>query len=103
EPYFQELQDYYKTLHRDLWVVDITSDFNIPTFAAISRRNDKEVEDILLGFGTHFEPYIALLRALTHVNQLLPAVSSCSPAQDGQYMSDDPEAISWWKTATREN
>ncbi len=103
EPYFQELQDYYKILHRDLWVLDITSDFNIPAFAAISRRNDKEVEDILLGFGTHFDPYIALLRALTEVNQLLPAVSPCSPAQDGQYLSADPEAISWWKTATREN
>jgi ribosomal protein S12 methylthiotransferase accessory factor len=83
-----------------LWVLDITSDFNIPTFAAISRRNDKEAEDILLGFGTHFDPYIALLRALTEVNQLLPAVSSCLPAQDGRYMSADPEAISWWKTAT---
>jgi oxazoline/thiazoline synthase len=103
EPYFQELQVFYQALHRDLWVLDITNDFNIPTFAAISCRNDKEVEDILLGFGTHFDPYIALLRALTEVNQLLPAVPSCSPVQDGQYLVPDPEAISWWKTATRGN
>jgi bacteriocin biosynthesis cyclodehydratase domain-containing protein len=42
EPYFQQLQDYYKTLHRDLWVLDITSDLAVPAFAAISRRNDKD-------------------------------------------------------------
>jgi ribosomal protein S12 methylthiotransferase accessory factor len=103
EPYFRELQDYYKTLHRDLWVLDITSDLNIPTFAAISCRNDKEVEDIIFGFGTHFDPQLAILRALTEVNQSLPAVFSVTPDKDDAYLDHDPHALSWWKTATLDN
>lgn len=103
EPYFQELQDYYKTLHRDLWVFDITSDMLIPTFAAISRRNDKGTEDIIWGFGAHFDPRLAILRALTEVNQWLPVVCSGSPEKGDTYLSQDAKAIQWWKTATLEN
>lgn len=103
EPYFQELQAYYKTLHRDLWALDITSDYNIPTFAAISRRNDKKTEDIIFGFGSHFEPRVALLRALTEVNQSLPAVFSITPNEETPYFDHDPHALFWWKTATLGN
>jgi ribosomal protein S12 methylthiotransferase accessory factor len=103
EPYFQELQAYYQTLHRDLWVLDITSDLNIPTFAAISRRNDKEVEDVIFGFGTHFDPHLAILRALTEANQSLPAVFSVTPDKNEAYLDHDSQALSWWKTATLEN
>jgi bacteriocin biosynthesis cyclodehydratase domain-containing protein len=103
EPYFEELLQYYKTLRRDLWVLDITSDLNIPSFAAISRRNDKESEDIILGFGAHFDPRIAVLRALTEVNQSLPAVFSGTVDREQEYSDNTPAAVSWWKTATVEN
>lgn len=103
EPYFQELQNYYKTLHRDLWVLDITSDMPIPTFAAISRRNDREVEDIAFGFGAHFDPRLAILRALTEMNQWVPVVCTGSPEKSGPYRSQNPEALWWWKTATLKN
>ncbi|HEY9727723.1 MAG TPA: TOMM precursor leader peptide-binding protein [Chroococcales cyanobacterium] len=103
EPYFQALNDYYQTLHRELWVLDITSDLNIPTFAAITRRTDREVEDIVLGYGTHFDPKLAILRALTEVNQILPAVLSANADGSTQYLSYEPLAINWWKTATLEN
>lgn len=105
ESYFQELLAYYKKLDRDLWVLDITSDLNIPTFAAISRRNDQGVENIILGFGTHFDPQIAILRALTELNQSLPAVLSGMPDSGDEYLyrDRDREEIKWWKTATIEN
>jgi ribosomal protein S12 methylthiotransferase accessory factor len=103
EPYFQALKDCYKTLQRDLWVIDITSDLNIPTFAAISRRTDTEIEDILLGYGTHFDPVIAIGRALTEVNQILPAVLSSKADGTTQYLSYESLAIEWWKTATGKN
>jgi oxazoline/thiazoline synthase len=103
EPYFQSLKDYYRTLQRDLWVIDITSDLNIPTFAAISRRTDCEAEDIVLGFGTHFDPVIAIGRALTEVNQILPAVLSSNADGTTRYLSYEPLAIEWWKTATVKN
>lgn len=71
EPYFQTLKDYYQTRHRELWVLDITNDLNIPVFAAISRRIDQEREDIFYAFGAHFDPKIGILRALTELNQIL--------------------------------
>ena len=71
----QNLKQYYQSLNRDLWVLDITSDLNIPCFAAISSKKDREVEDIVLGYGAHFDPKIAIGRALTEVNQILPNIS----------------------------
>lgn len=104
EPYFQTLEDYYQTLHRELWVLDITSDLNIPTFAAITRRIDQEVEDIILGYGAHFDPKLAVSRALTEVNQILPNVLSAHANGSTQYPpSSDSLVIQWWKTATVEN
>lgn len=103
EPYFQSLKDYYQIRQRQFWVLNITSDMNIPTFVAISRRTDKATEDIILGFGTHFDAKIAILRALTEMNQMFSNV--CYQSTDGstQYGSDDPSAIHWWQTATCAN
>jgi oxazoline/thiazoline synthase len=104
EPYFQALKDYYQSLNRELWVLDITSDLNIPAFAAITRRTDREVEDIVLGYGAHFDPTIAIQRALTEVNQILPAILAANADGSTQYPpSVDRLALDWWKTATLEN
>ncbi|MEM9538514.1 MAG: TOMM precursor leader peptide-binding protein [Cyanobacteria bacterium P01_E01_bin.42] len=103
EPYFQAMKAYYQTLDRELWVLDITSDLNIPTFAAISKRRDREVEDILLGYGTHFDPAIAIQRALTELNQILPSVLLANADGSTNYVpSADPLALEWWKTVTLE-
>ncbi|MBS3903721.1 MAG: TOMM precursor leader peptide-binding protein [Simkania sp.] len=75
EPFFQLFVAQYTTMQRDLWVLDITSDLGIPVFAAISRRLDQKNEQILIGFGCHLNPKIAISRALTEVNQFLPHVS----------------------------
>lgn len=99
EPYLLELRDFYQSkLHRELWVLDITSDTNIPAFVAISRRTDKPKEDILLGFGAHFDPTIAILRAVTEVNQALPINLEGDITRD-----EDPDAAYWYAHATVEN
>jgi oxazoline/thiazoline synthase len=104
EPYFQALKNYYQSIHREIWVLDITSDLDIPTFAAISRRVDRQVEDIIFGFGAHFDPAIAILRSLTEISQSLPAVFLSDTHSDTQYASSaSPLLIDWWKTATLEN
>ncbi|MBD2444325.1 TOMM precursor leader peptide-binding protein [Dolichospermum sp. FACHB-1091] len=100
DPYVQNLREYYQELGRELWVLDITNDLNIPSFAAISAKKDSSVEDIILGYGTHFDVNIALSRALTELNQILPSVLAANP--DGttnypQYV--DPLALTWWKEA----
>jgi ribosomal protein S12 methylthiotransferase accessory factor len=51
-------------------VLDIGADFPIPAFAAVS-RSGKSDDGLLLGFGAHLEPRIAIARALTEMNQTL--------------------------------
>jgi oxazoline/thiazoline synthase len=101
DPYVRDLSEYYQSLGRELWVLDLTSDLKIPTFAAISRRKNRSVEDIILGYGTHFDPLIALSRALTELNQMLPSVLTANADGTTQYPQDpDPLAIEWWQAAT---
>ena len=104
EPYFQSLTSYYQSLDRELWVLDLTGDLNIPAFTAISRRRDREVEDIILGFGAHFDPKLAVQRAITEVNQILPAVLTANADGTTEYAaSAEPLVLDWWKRATLEN
>ena len=70
EPYFIKLQQFYRKLNRELWVIDLTADFGIPAFAGLSRRTVGSSERISVGFGAHLDPTIAILRALTEVSQI---------------------------------
>lgn len=103
DPYIQALQAHYQALHRTLWVLDLTSDLQIPTFAAISRRTDQQIEELLLGFGAHFDPQLALLRALTEANQSLAVVEAINRDPHAAALVDASEALSWWQTATLAN
>ena len=70
DPYFVELQQFYRDNHRDLWVLDLTADLGIPAFAGVSRRTDGENERVIAGYGAHLDPTIAILRAMTEMNQI---------------------------------
>lgn len=103
EPYFAALQSYYRSLHRDVWVLDITNDLGIPSFAAMSRRTDSKAEGILLGFGAHLDARLGVLRALTEMNQFLPCVATRNGDPSSAYQTTDPEALGWLRTSTLEN
>ncbi|MEA5536883.1 TOMM precursor leader peptide-binding protein [Crocosphaera sp. XPORK-15E] len=70
EPYFIDLQQFYREQNRELWVLDVTADFGIPAFAGLSRRTVGSSERVSIGFGAHLDPTIAILRALTEVSQV---------------------------------
>jgi ribosomal protein S12 methylthiotransferase accessory factor len=70
EPYFEALGELYRILGRKMHVLDITADFSIPAFAAMS-GDMKDEGDLLLGFGAHLDARIAITRALTEMNQSL--------------------------------
>ena len=103
EPYFQSLKEYYHSLNREMWVLDLTSDLQIPAFVALSRRRDSLVEDIIYGFGAHFEPQLGIMRALTELNQVLPAVISVNEDGSTEYCYFDSLARDWWQQATLQN
>lgn len=99
-PYLLELREHYRILERELWAIDITSDLGIPAFAAVSRRVDQPREDVLLGFGAHVDARVALVRAMTEVNQSLPSVPSHLEGPEARLRGDNHEALRWWSTAT---
>lgn len=98
EPYLQLLKEYYQTQHRDLWVLDITSDLGIASFAAISPRIGGATEEILLGFGTHFDAKVAISRAVTEVNQALGI-----DLNNDKTVPEVPDWQYWLESATLEN
>jgi ribosomal protein S12 methylthiotransferase accessory factor len=105
EPYLRQLTRYLRDRqHRDLWVLDLSTDLQIPVFVALSRRTDRQPEEILTGFGAHFDARIALLRAVTELNQMLSWVLTDDEGRLlVQESLDDLETLHWLKTATREN
>jgi oxazoline/thiazoline synthase len=103
EPYLARLQAFLGEHGREYWVIDLTADLDIPVFASISRRTHGPQEQIVLGFGAHLDPRIALLRAVTEMNQMLT-----SPLLNGEELAAgrrdvDPETSQWLRTATVAN
>lgn len=102
DPWVARFPELMTRLQREVWVLDVTSDLGIPVMAAVSRRTDKPEEDLMFGFGAHFDPRIAVRRALTELGQLLPAVAGAGPDGTG-YRLSEPHLVSWWRTATSQN
>ena len=71
DPYIRELEKQFGEAGRKLWVLDITSDLGIPSFVAVMHWTEGSQEQIEFGSGAHFDARIALLRALTELNQFL--------------------------------
>ncbi len=99
DPWLAALPGMYRRLGREVWVLDVTSDLGIPVMAAVSRRTGDAAEDIMYGFGAHFDPRIALRRALTELGQLLPPAPGSRDRRRG-YGADNPHLLSWWTNAT---
>jgi ribosomal protein S12 methylthiotransferase accessory factor len=71
DSYIRDLRKQLAQTGRRLWVLDITSDLGIPTFIAITHWMQDGRENIEFGSGAHFDARIALMRALTELNQFL--------------------------------
>lgn len=99
DEYIDRMRDYYATMDREIWVLDLCNDLAVPTFAAVSRR-DHEVEDIMVAFGAHPDPDIALFRALTELNQFLPFIDRRDEDGNTIYGVDDPATLEWCTTTT---
>jgi len=95
EPYLMQLTRWYEARNRELWVLDLTSDLGIPTFGAFSRRTDGPPESITVGFGAHLDARIAVLRAVTELNQssVLCRAFGDSPGID----ADSPLLDTWMR------
>jgi bacteriocin biosynthesis cyclodehydratase domain-containing protein len=84
-------------LQREMWALDLTADLGVPAFAAVSRRVGAGPEDVLVGFGAHLDAQVALVRALTEVNQFLTTVPGPTSGRD-RHSSTDPDTVRWFAT-----
>ncbi len=71
DSYVRDLQAQLAETGRRLWVLDVTSDLGIPSVVAIAHWMSDGKENIEFGSGAHFDARIAVLRALTELNQFL--------------------------------
>lgn len=98
DPWIVKLRATYAELKREVWVLDVTSDLDVPAMVAVSRRTDDPRSEIVFGCGCHVDPRIAVRRALTELNQMMPTV-----LDGGLEALDDPDAVWWSRNATVES
>ena len=102
DSYIRDLKSQLAETGRRLWVLDITNDLGIPSFVALSHAAQNGHDFVEYGSGSHFDARIALLRALTEVNQFLAiglmGARNAGPTsqEDGSpfYLKDHPYLIS---------
>ncbi len=71
----------HKSLNRELWILDLTTDLEIPVFTAIScQKNDKS--NIVFGFGCHLDPKLAIKSAILEMNQMFHLVKLLNKNKD---------------------
>lgn len=96
QPYLHAVAQFYAGCGRAFWVLDITSDLGIPCFVALCAKLGAPAEEITFAFGAHFDASIALLRAVTELNQIMPNLNS---DQGATLQSLGGEALRWWNEA----
>jgi ribosomal protein S12 methylthiotransferase accessory factor len=68
-PYISALVQHYRFLSRRIYVFDITTDFEIPVFAAVSVRDNGS--GFHFGFAANLDSLEAITKALLEMNQFL--------------------------------
>lgn len=96
DPVVRHALGLYPALGRRLWALDLTTDLGIPTYAVLSALEHGEREDIVFGFGAHLDPGIALRRAVTELNQMLPTVLRTPQERERQLLPEFKDAVDWW-------
>ncbi|MFD9733443.1 TOMM precursor leader peptide-binding protein [Umezawaea sp. NPDC059074] len=100
DPFVDELRDVYAELGREVWVLDLTADLDIPVVAAVSRRLDGPREDVMFGFGAHLDPRVAVRRALTELNQVMPSITTL---RDQDWRRMDVDLRNWLRNCSTGN
>ncbi|HSW27966.1 MAG TPA: TOMM precursor leader peptide-binding protein [Longimicrobiales bacterium] len=103
DPWIAGVAAHYDSLGRDVWALDLTTDLGIPTYAALSALRREREQDVIFGFGAHLDAGIALTRAFTELNQMLPTVLETREARRRRLLPEFTEAVRWWDEATVES
>jgi ribosomal protein S12 methylthiotransferase accessory factor len=87
DSYVRDLRTQLAETGRRLSVLDITSDLGVPSYVALSHSVENAEDFVEYGSGSHFDARIAMLRALTELNQFLSI--GLMGARNAQTSNDD--------------
>ena len=73
--FISSMKAFYESHSREFWVLEISSDLPIPVFVAISRRTHGPTEDIMMGFGAHFDARIAFKSCPNGIKPIYPCLA----------------------------
>jgi ribosomal protein S12 methylthiotransferase accessory factor len=76
DPVLAPLVSHYRRIGREVRVFDITTDLEVPAFAAISGPLSGGGVGLTYGFGADFDPVTAIRRAVLEMSQFLPEVAA---------------------------
>lgn len=99
DPYLDEVSALHRRLGREYWVLDVTADLDVPAYVAVSRRRTADDQRIMLGFGAHGDPSVALTRAVSEMIQLLPNVEDLTGRNPEPPNRLDRDLAAWLASA----
>ncbi|GAA0242154.1 TOMM precursor leader peptide-binding protein [Cryptosporangium japonicum] len=99
DPYLDEVAALHRRLGREFWVLDVTADLDVPAYVAVSRRRTVDDQRIMLGFGAHGDPAVALSRAVSEMIQLLPNVEDLTGRSSEPPNRLDRDLAAWLASA----
>jgi ribosomal protein S12 methylthiotransferase accessory factor len=89
DTYVDDLREHYHARDRQFCLLDLTSDFGIPAFAAVNTLVDGEIAETVAGYGAHLDPRVAMYRAVTEMNQSMPSYLQDMERHDRRVPTDD--------------
>jgi len=92
DSYVRDLRTQFAAMGRDLWVLDVTSDIDIPVVVAVLHWKEDGRERIEFAAGADFDLRVATLQAVTGLNQLL-AVDRMRRAANAPTAADKGDAL----------
>ncbi|MCC8484132.1 MAG: YcaO-like family protein [Rickettsia endosymbiont of Labidopullus appendiculatus] len=101
--FIKRVEQYLYSLERNLWILNITNDLNVPVFVALSKCYHIERQDIIFGFGCHFDPIIAIEKAVLELLQVLESVFDKDDNGTIEYVYSNVDAKKWWDEARTSN
>jgi ribosomal protein S12 methylthiotransferase accessory factor len=96
DPWISRVDGYHDGLGRELEVLEITSDLQIPTFVSISRARSGSLSDLILGFGSSLSPLSAIKRSILEMHQLLPLILAGGSTQRETGLTESMQANDSW-------
>lgn len=68
DPYLVKVQEHYRALGWEPWILNVTHDLGIPCVVSMARNIHNH--NYIIGMGCHLDPRIAIQRAVTEMHQV---------------------------------